>query len=331
MRNSIGQKRLSFWEHTFAFIGRKTRFLQPSFVQFGAQYPPREWNLAKNRTRSALPNDTPRISIVIPSYKQAAYLEKTITSLLSQDYPALELIVVDGGSDDGSKEIIEKYSAHIKWWCSEQDSGQTNALNRGFAQSSGEIMAWLNSDDMLMPETLNRVAAYFAHYQNVDAVYGHRILIDEEDRDIGRWIVPKHDDKVMTWADFIPQETLFWRRSLWQKAGKKLDESFKFAMDWDLLLRFRDAGARFVRLPYFLGLFRVHAGQKTSAQINDVGFAEMQRLRKRCLGYTPHLGRKRFGEDNYLKQYRVALGTAFYLLKARVCELLWKAGLIKYD
>lgn len=317
MGNSIRQKVLSFWEHTFAFIGRKTRFLQPSFVQFGAQYPPRELNFAKNRTRSSLPNDIPRISIVIPSYKQAAYLEKTITSLLSQDYPALELIVVDGGSDDGSKEIIEKYSAHIKWWCSEQDQGQTDALNKGFEQCSGEIMAWLNSDDMLMPETLKRVASCFAQHPNIDAVYGHRILIDEADRDIGRWILPKHNDRVMTWADFIPQETLFWRRPLWDKVNGRLDKSFQFAMDWDLLLRFREAGACIVRLPYFMGLFRVHAAQKTSGLINDIGFVEMQRLRSRVLGYAP-------------QQYQVAIGSAWYLFKGRLLELLWKAGIIRH-
>ena len=305
-------------EQVCTFIGRKTRFLQPSFVLYGPQYSPRELGLAKNRTNLNLPNEGPKISIVIPSYNQAAYLEKTITSLLNQNYHDLELIIVDGGSDDGSKEIIEKYSAQLKWWCSEQDKGQTDALNKGFAQSTGGIMAWLNSDDMLMPETLKRVADYFARHQDVDVVYGHRILIDEQGRDIGRWIVPKHSDRVMIWADFIPQETLFWRKSLWKKVEGKLDESFKFAMDWDLLLRFKMIGARFVRLPYFMGLFRVHAAQKTSVQINEVGLAEMQRLRCRSLGYSP-------------RQYRVAIGSAWYLFKGRLLELLWKTGVIRYD
>jgi len=148
-------------------------------------------------------------------------------------------------------------------------------------------MAWLNSDDILFPGAMAFVADFFVKNPEVDVVYGHRVLIDEEDREIGRWLLPPHDDKVLSWADFIPQETLFWRRLIWDKAGGRIDETFRFAMDWDLLLRFRDAGARFARLPAFLGAFRVHAQQKTTAGISDIGFAEMDRLRQRTLGRVP--------------------------------------------
>lgn len=96
--------------------------------------------------------------------------------------------------------------------------------------------------------------------------------------------MPPHDHDVLSWADYVPQETLFWRRRIWNKAGGHIDESFQFAMDWDLLLRFRDAGANFVRLPRFLAAFRVHPSQKTSANISDIGFREMERLRFRCHG-----------------------------------------------
>jgi hypothetical protein len=139
-----------------------------------------------------------------------------------------------------------------------------------------------------MPGTLACVAKFFVDHPEVDVVYGHRILIDEQDREIGRWILPKHNDGVLSWADFVPQETLFWRRSIWDKTGACVDESFRFAMDWDLLIRFRNAGARMVRLPFFLGAFRIHEAQKTSATINSVGMMEMDRLRERCLGRKPN-------------------------------------------
>jgi hypothetical protein len=145
-------------------------------------------------------------------------------------------------------------------------------------------MAWLNSDDLLMPGTLALVADYVPKHPEIDVIYGHRILIDEEDREIGRWILPGHRDKVLSWADFVPQETLFWRRRIWDSIGGDLDESFRFAMDWDMLLRFPVVGAHMVRLPYFLDAFRIHDAQKTSAIIFEVGKHEITRLRRRVLG-----------------------------------------------
>ena len=130
------------------------------------------------------------------------------------------------------------------------------AINRGFAHSTGDIMAYLNADDLLLPGSLNFVAAYFEAHPDIDVVYGHRVLIDADGAEIGRWVLPPHEDEVLSWADFVPQETLFWRRDMGERAGGAMDESFRFALDWDLLLRFRDAGARFVRLPRFLGAFR---------------------------------------------------------------------------
>jgi hypothetical protein len=109
-------------------------------------------------------------------------------------------------------------------------------------------------------------------------------LIDEHDGEIGRWVLPPHVGPVLLWADYVPQETLFWRRRIWDKVGGYMDESFKFALDWELLLRFQAAGAKMVRLPRFLGAFRIHASQKTSSQIDDIGAEEMARLRQQCHG-----------------------------------------------
>jgi hypothetical protein len=251
------------------------------------QHAPRELRAPSRSATSTLPVPPPRISIVTPSFRQAEFIERTIRSVLEQGYPALEYFVQDGGSTDGTAAILERYAPRLAGWDSRPDSGQSEAINRGFARTTGEIMAWLNSDDVLLPGCLAYVADYFVRHPRVDVVYGHRILVDENDREIGAWILPSHDDDVLSWADFVPQETMFWRRSIWEKAGGRIDESFQFAMDWDLLVRFRGAGARFARLPRFLAGFRVHAQQKTSAAITDVGFREMNLIRERELGRVP--------------------------------------------
>ena len=224
----------------------------------------------------------PSVSIVTPSYNQGGFIERTIQSVLRQEYSNLEYIIQDGASKDETMQVVEKYAGSLKHYESARDSGQTQALNLGFRHATGEIMAYLNSDDLLLPGALNYVASYFMKHPEIDAVYGHRVIVDEYDQEVGRWVMPPHDDEVLSWADYVPQETLFWRRSAWEKAGNTMDESFRFAMDWDLLLRLRDSGARIKRLPRFLGAFRVHPHQKTSALISDIGNQEMARLRERC-------------------------------------------------
>ncbi|HTT08226.1 MAG TPA: glycosyltransferase family 2 protein [Gammaproteobacteria bacterium] len=253
----------------------------------------------------------PKISLVTPSYKQAGFIERTINSVLDQDYPNLEYFVQDGGSMDGTREILDRYSKRLAGWESCPDRGQSQALNLGFAKTSGEIMAWLNSDDILLPGALAYVAEYFNRHPEVDVVYGHRILIDENDHQIGRWMLPAHDDAVLSWADYVPQETIFWRRRIWDKVGGRIDESFRFAMDWDLLVRFRDAGARFARLPRFLGGFRVHPQQKTSAAISEVGCQEMDRIRQRVWGRVP-------------SRTEVRKAVLPYLVKHVVTDLGWQ-------
>ena len=250
------------------------------------QYAPKPVTQNASLPRVALERP-PRISVVTPSFQQGAFIERTILSLLTQDYPALEYYVQDGGSSDSTVSVLRKYQAQLSGWSAEKDSGQSQAINRGFAKTSGEIMAWLNSDDVLLPGALHTVAAYFNDHPAIDVVYGNRLMIDEQDQEIGRWIMPGHNSKVLSWADYIPQETLFFRRSIWEKAGGAIDESFRFAMDWDLLVRLRDAGARFAHIPRFLGAFRIHTRQKTSAEIGEIGYREMGRIRQRVLGRIP--------------------------------------------
>lgn len=250
------------------------------------------------------PESWPRISIVTPSYQQASFLPRTLSSILDQGYPRLDYHVWDGGSKDGSVDIIQKHTNRLASWGSERDTGPANAINKGFARSNGEIMAWLNSDDMITPGTLHYVAHYFATHPEVDALYGHRLIINEQDWQVGRWVLPRHNGEMLLWGDYIPQETLFWRRSLWEKCGSQLDESFKFAFDWDLLLRFQKARANIKRLPWFLGCFRVHDLQKSSAEITTTGFAEMARLRTRELGAS--FSEERLGHHVVLFQANAA-------------------------
>lgn len=291
-------------------------FLRPRIGRL-SHHRPRSLRLPAHYVATAAPSTAPRISIVTPSFRQAHLIERTIRSVLEQGYPNLEYIVQDGASDDGTAEILARYGDRLRHWESTPDRGQTDAINRGFRHASGEIMAYLNSDDILLPGALNAVAQYFIEHPDVDAVYGHRVLIDEQDREIGRWIVPPHDDAVLTWADYIPQETLFWRRRAWEKVGGAFDDSFHFAMDWDFILRLRDAGAKFARIPRFIGAFRVHEKQKTSASISDVGISEMTRLRLRTLGYVP-------------ESAEVHMQCSRYLLRHLCCHAMYRAGIARY-
>jgi len=249
------------------------------------QYRSRHVHIPRSYFRTTPPKNPPLISIVTPSYNQGRFLEETLKSVLDQNYPRLEYAVQDGGSKDDSVAVIEKYRDKLVHAESRKDKGQGNAINLGFKHAcKGEIMAYLNSDDLLLPGTLNYVANYFEQNPKVDVVYGHRIIIDHHSQEVGRWVLPGHSERMLLWADYVPQETLFWRRRIWDKAGGEIDESFQFALDWDLLLRFRDAGAHFRRLPRFMGAFRVHPTQKTSAELSATGTPEMNRLRQRAHG-----------------------------------------------
>lgn len=236
------------------------------------------------------------------------------------DHPPAKLcyVVQDGGSSDGSVDIVRRHADRLHAWSSSPDRGQADAIARGFAKTTGgpdDIMAWINSDDFYLPGALPFVADWFARHPEVDAIYGHRILVDERSHEIGRWFLPNHDPAVLRLNDFVPQETLFWRRRIWDKVGG-IDPSLKFAMDWDLLLRFQAAGAKIVRVPYFLACFRIHASQKTSAQMHSTGQAEIDRLRTRANGRT--IPPAELESNPTLIRY---------LRRSAFIEFLWRMGL----
>lgn len=244
------------------------------------QYPPRPLKLPAPHTPRP-PAATPGFCILTPSYEQGRFIERTLRSVLDQSYPQLRYGVQDGGSKDQTLDILHRHADQLAYLDSRPDQGQTHAINTGFKNLNprpDEIMAWLNSDDILLPGTLNYVAAYFANHPDIDVIYGHRIIIDEDDQEVGRWFLPEHSAETLRWVDYVPQETLFWRARAWAKVGG-LDENLHFALDWSFLIKLEKAGCKIKRLPRFLGGFRVHTGQKTHLNIDSIGIKEMDALR----------------------------------------------------
>jgi glycosyltransferase involved in cell wall biosynthesis len=258
-------------------------WLRPPMWTF-EQHSPRPLDLRSLPGPPALPKQVPRIAIVTPSLNQGRFLRATIDSVINQEYPRLFYHVQDGISNDDTGPILKSYGEKIGWR-SESDKGQSDAINAGFAGIDCDIMAYLNSDDTFLPGTLACIARFFQERPDIDIVYGHRIFIDHAGSEIGRAILPAHSIKALHYAGYIPQETMFWRRRVWDKVGP-MDVKFHYALDWDFMLRAQAAGFKFERLRRFLACFRVHEEQKTTKNF-EVGRREMQTLRLRSLGHAP--------------------------------------------
>ena len=221
----------------------------------------------------------PLVSIITPSFNQARFLEETICSVLEQDYPRLEYIIVDGGSTDGSVEIIQEYAGQLAWWVSEKDRGQTDAINKGFAKAKGNILAWLNSDDTYAPGAIAEAVDYLLAHPEAGMVYGDAHLIDQSGKIIGKFPARQTNYKRLRQGFVhIPQQAAFFRASLWQQVGP-LDPTFFFAMDYDLWVRL----ARLAPLHYNPSLwanFRLHDTGK-SVVADDRCWPEMLRVHYR--------------------------------------------------
>jgi glycosyltransferase involved in cell wall biosynthesis len=225
---------------------------------------------------------TPRISLVTPCLNQAELVRQTLASVLDQHYPNLEYVVIDGGSTDGSADVIAETESHLSHWVSEPDDGHYAALNKGFAKTTGEVMGYLNGDDLLFPKSLFVVAEIFARFPEVQWLTGAHLAVDAHGRYPGyvrpmRWTrwhllsrqVPR----------FLPQESTFWRRTLWEQAGGKLDHRFALAADFELWARFsRITSPYTVDAP--IGCFRFVRGQRSVA-FRAQYLAEVQSIRDR--------------------------------------------------
>jgi Glycosyl transferase family 2 len=216
---------------------------------------------------------------------QAQFLEQTLRSVLEQNYDNLEYVVVDGGSDDGSTEIIKRYSSQLAYWVSERDNGHGNAINKDFARTSGEIMAWLNSDDMYFPWTLRTVAEIFTSHPEINWITGINMFWDAQGRIINAYrnLKNKYDFLLNRYA-WIQQVSTFWRRSLWDTVGGTLNEDYSFMVDGELWTRFflRD---RLHHVSCALGGYRMWGGNRAAHNM-DACHTEMRQcistMRSEC-------------------------------------------------
>ena len=219
------------------------------------------WTQENPRLPEALPDGSPRppVSIVTPSYNQARFLEAAIRSVLLQGYPNLAYIIIDGGSTDDSVEIIHKYEPWLAYWGSKPDRGQSAAINEGFRGATGEILAWLNSDDLLCRGAVERAASRLSRDP---IVCGFRRFLHSDRRRLGTWAYPEPTAFSIRRCSYIPQETVFFRRSVYQALGE-LDEKLHFTMDFEYWQRAVAAGFKFSLIPRFQGIFRLHPRSKT--------------------------------------------------------------------
>ena len=207
---------------------------------------------------------TPKISIITPSYNQGQFLEETILSVLNQDYPNLEYIIIDGGSTDNSVDIIKKYEDHLAYWVSEKDRGQTHAINKGFRRATGDIVNWLNSDDLLEQGELKTLAKEIEKNPSADFYFGDFSVIDNEGKKLfSRKCCPYQFATLFWGRQLSSQPAVFFRRDLLENIGY-LDESLNFCMDTEFWIRSAYNGAKFHQVKSNLGITRVHADAKTT-------------------------------------------------------------------
>lgn len=286
------------------------------------------------------PAHLPRITVVTPSFNQARFLRQTMESIHSQAYPNLEHIVLDAGSTDGSVDIIRAFEPRLAYWHSRRDSGQSDAINQGFSRATGDILTWINSDDLLAPGALFAMAAAFADPSAPAWAVGRCICIDESGNEMRRWESgPVTRDRSLDWGNhYLLQPAVFWTRALWDRCGP-LDESLHYAMDFDVWLEFfRVAEPRIVDAA--IGMHRSHGATKTSTGIDrtlaelgtaiDKRLSGWRRMRARhylARQYARHANIAFFENANALSRrlLRGALGASMTtLINPRVYQVLAK-------
>jgi glycosyltransferase involved in cell wall biosynthesis len=206
----------------------------------------------------------PSISVVVPSFNQGQFLEETLLSVIGQQYPRLEIIVIDGGSTDNTREILEKYSAQISYWHSRKDDGQGDAINKGMTRSSGDVVCWLNSDDMYLPGTLLDVGCRFrGRTEESHLIYGGAIELNQDSKSLYCQGQPAEafDAEKLTYWDFVIQPSAFWTRKLWKETGN-IQVAYRYVLDWDWFVRASKVSP-FEYVPKFYSIYRFHPLHKT--------------------------------------------------------------------
>jgi glycosyltransferase involved in cell wall biosynthesis len=223
----------------------------------------------------------PLVSIVTPSYNQGRFLRRAIDSVLSQDYPRVEYFVLDGASTDESADILRSYSSkdHRFSWLSESDHGQTDAINRGLGQAGGDILAYLNSDDVLLPGAIATAVQHFCTHPDWDLLYGKAYHIDENDRMLGEFPTAPYAFDRLLQSCYICQPAAFWRRRITDRVGL-FDDSLHFAMDYEYWMRIDRSGGKLAHVPEFLACARLHAQMKTLSARMEV-YREILKVSRR--------------------------------------------------
>ncbi|PHS52273.1 MAG: hypothetical protein COB01_08295 [Lutibacter sp.] len=228
-------------------------------------------------------NSKPIFSIVIANYNHGEFFEKAILSILNQSCQDFELIIIDGGSTDNSVNIIKKYEAKLAWWISEKDKGQSDAFNKGFGKAKGEFFFWLNADDVLLPDSLEKAIKVISKYDNIEWFAANTIFFDVNG------IITKCTNGP-SWNNFLFKNapitiygpTSIFSKKIFDKVGG-FDESLYYGMDTDLWLRFRSAGYKFKRIPAYFWGFRIHKDSKTSHSFSEKPSKSYSAERKRIL------------------------------------------------
>lgn len=243
----------------------------PSF-RTGKGWP---WDTEYKSLPEVMPNGKswPRISIVTPSYNQGQFLEETIRSVIYQNYPNLEYIVMDGGSTDNSVEIIEQYKKHLTYWVSEKDDGQADAINRGFEKASGDIIAWINSDDYYLKGALRAIAAEFSKAPEAELIVGGYLVIRENGKKICKYYsFPQDFNSLLCAGQLFGQMSCFWKKDVFGDV-KGLDASLRFCFDYDLFLKLTQRKPA-IGLNRIIATFRLHDHSKSSTIWDEIGAKE---------------------------------------------------------
>jgi glycosyltransferase involved in cell wall biosynthesis len=267
--------------------------------------------------RRADGSEWPRLSIVTPSYNQGRFLEMTIRSVLLQGYPNLEYVVIDGGSSDGSAEVLKKYDRFISYWVSEPDAGQTDAINKGLLKTDGDYLGWINSDDVYVKGAFTKVISAFEQNPESILVHGNRILMDAEDRVFGCSPLPAFDPNKTSFI--VCSETTFWTRRAMKECGP-LNKDLKFAMDLEFFCRLYLKGS-FTKLDDYLGYFRCHDESKSST-IWHVAEEESSRVWKDLFGVDwPRYGVKKNRLRILLEFVRHPMLIAFPYMQTKIGQM----------
>lgn len=264
----------------------------------------------------------PKVSIVTPSYNQGQFLEQTILSVLNQDYPNLEYIIVDGGSTDNSIEIIKIYEERLAYWISEPDKGQSDAINKGFLRATGEILSWLNSDDLLLPGAINSVVSFFNEHPDIGCVIGDQEVIDSD----GKYLctvknIPFKFRRTLYGGSMVPQPSTFFTKNALDVTGK-LNIDLHYNMDYEFFLRMAYKGIKFDNIKKPLSAFRLHKSSKTVSEYYNRVKQDNFKVRKRY-------SKLRLGNDS-LTYITFGILKWFYRLEAFLIRVIIRRDFIPF-